>query len=104
MNSDNNLSIIKNLIQMILPGSRVILFGSRGRDDFDDYSDYDILVISDRNLNSKEKRQYAGRIRKKMAVLGIPADVIVKTKDDVHYYSDKIGSVVREAVRGGITL
>lgn len=104
MNRVDKLSKIKNSVQVLLPGSRVILFGSRGRGNFDDSSDYDILVVSDRNLSIKEKRQYAGKIRRKMAVMGIPADVMVKTENDVHYYSDKIGSVVREAVRGGVTL
>lgn len=102
MTKDENFPEIKELVQRVLPGSRVILFGSRSRGDFDKYSDYDILVVSDRNLNTREKRRFAGKIRKKMAVKGIPADVMVKTEADVHYYGDKLGSVVREAVRDGI--
>lgn len=104
MNKDDNLLKIKSVIKVVLPGSRVILFGSRGRGDFDNNSDYDILVISNRNLGVKEKRQYAGKIRKKLAVMGIPVDVLVKTEKDVSYYVDKIGSLVKEAVRDGIPL
>jgi len=77
MKCDENLSKLKNLIQLILPDSSVILFGSRSRGDFDGFSDYDLLVVSNTLLDIKEKRQYAGKIRKKIAALGIPADVIV---------------------------
>ena len=101
---DENLLKIKNLTRFVLPGSRVILFGSRGRGDFDHSSDYDVLVISNKKLDVKEKRRYAGKLRKELAVMGIPVDVLVKTETDVSYYGDKIGSVVREAVRDGITL
>ena len=88
----------------LLPGSRVILFGSRGREDFDNNSDYDIMVVSKKNLDIKEKRQYAGKIRKKLAVIGIPVDVLVRTEKDISYYGRKIGSVVKDAVRDGIAL
>jgi predicted nucleotidyltransferase len=104
MNLDKNLPQIKKLVSMFLPGSRVILFGSRAWGNEDAYSDYDILVISSESLNIKEKRQYAGRIRKKLASSGIPVDIIVKTEADVSYYRNKIGSLVREAVRDGISL
>ena len=104
VNRDENLVKIREVGQRVLPGSRIILFGSRGRGDFDSYSDYDILVVSNQILSVKEKRRYAGIIRKKLAVLAIPADVLVKTEKDVSYYSDKIGSLVRDAVRSGIVL
>ena len=41
-------------------------------------------------------------IRKKLD--DIPLDVIAKTESDIIYYQDKIGSVVREAVKGGVNL
>jgi predicted nucleotidyltransferase len=91
-------------VKNILPGSRVILFGSRALGNFDQYSDYDILVITGSRLSIKQKRKYAGRIRKKMAIMGMPVDVLVKTEEDVSYYKDKIGSVVRDAVRSGVAL
>jgi predicted nucleotidyltransferase len=101
---DQNLVEVKNTISYILPGSRIILFGSRGRGDYDCKSDYDIIVVSDKNLDVKAKRRYAGLIRKNLAALGIPADVLVKTETDIFYYKDKIGSVVRDAISNGIAL
>jgi len=101
---DNNLAKIKDEVILILPDSRVILFGSRGNGTFDARSDYDILIISKTPLDVKTKRQYQGRIRKKLACLGIPADVLVKTETDVSYFKDKIGSILRTAVTEGVAL
>ena len=104
LNHDQNLVEVKNIISYILPGSRIIRFGSRGQGDYDYKSDYDIIVVSDKNLDIKSKRRYASLIRKNLAMLGIPADVLVKTETDIFYYKDKIGSVVRDAISNGVTL
>jgi len=104
MNTDKNLLEIKNSIKTLFPGCRVILFGSRGRGDWDDGSDYDILVVTKTNLGIKEKRQYAVKIRKKLAIMGIPVDVLVRTEYDISYYGKRPGNVVTDAVRDGITL
>lgn len=95
---------IKKVVETILPGSRTISFGSRCKGSFDDDSDYDILVIANKELSIIEKRRYAARIRKELAVMGIAADVLVRTEQDVGFLHDKVGSVVREAVREGTTL
>ncbi|MCK4352036.1 nucleotidyltransferase domain-containing protein [candidate division WOR-3 bacterium] len=99
---DENLMKIKEVIRTIFPDSRVILFGSRGRGNFDERSDYDILVIIKHNSNIKETRRYESIIRKQL--VEIPIDVIVKTEEDANYYRDKIGSVVREAIKEGVSL
>ncbi len=104
LNGDQNLANVKSTISYILPGSRVILFGSRSRGENDCRSDYDIIVVSNQNLDVKAKRRYASMIRKELALLAIPVDVLVKTETDIYYYQDKIGSVVREAMRTGVTL
>ena len=65
--NDKNLIKIKEETNNILPDSRIILFGSRGRGDFDKRSDYDIIVISKQNLDVKEKHEYGNRIRKQLS-------------------------------------
>lgn len=104
LNADQNLAHMKCTISFLLPGSRIILFGSRSRGDYNGISDYDIIVVSDKNIDIKAKRRYASLIRKELAVMGIHVDVLVKTEMDMFYYQDKIGSVVREAMRDGVTL
>ena len=101
---DENLTKIKELIRSILSDSKILLFGSRSRSDFNIHSDYDILIITNNNIDIKEKRQYTSNIRKKLAIMEIDADIIIRTNEDVSYYQNKMGSVTREAVLQGISL
>jgi predicted nucleotidyltransferase len=83
---------------------RIILFGSRARDDFSTGSDYDILIIVQKNLTIEEKMRLLACLRKELAKKGIDADIIIKSNDEVEYYKDKIGSVVRTALKEGVAL
>jgi len=100
MVQDENLIKIKETIKNIFPECRIILFGSKVRGDFDNQSDYDILVIVKQDLSIKEKRYYAGFIQKKLA--SIPLDVIVQTEMDVPKHLKRIESVVKEAIETGV--
>ena len=102
MIKDKNLTKIKEVIKTIFPDSRIILFGSRGRGNFDTESDYDILVIVKQNLTIKEKREYSSEIMRLLAE--IPLDVIVKTENDVPVHLKRIDSVVKEALEMGVPI
>jgi hypothetical protein len=39
-----------------------------------------------------------------MVKLHIPTDIIVKSEEEIAYYRDKIGSIVREALKKGISI
>jgi len=81
-----------------------ILFGSRARGDFAAGSDYDVLVITRSRLTIREKMNRSAVFRRKLADEGIDADIILKSRDEIDYYRDKIGSVVRMAVQEGVAL
>jgi len=83
---------------------KLILFGSRARGDFSVRSDYDILIIVQKSLAIKEKMKLSARLRRELAKKGIDADIIVKSNDEIDYYKDKIGSVVRSALKEGVAL
>jgi predicted nucleotidyltransferase len=55
MNSDSLLSNIKTLVQSDYPSAEVILFGSRSRHEENADSDWDILVIVEKDISEKEK-------------------------------------------------
>ncbi len=100
---------IKEMIEKLVSQSTytlhsIILFGSRARGDFDEHSDWDVLVILEEELNIQEKRKTAKAIRTALADLYIDCDVIIKSKNELQYYKDFIGSVTREALKEGITL
>jgi predicted nucleotidyltransferase len=104
MSIDKNLQKIKQVIRSIFPECRIILFGSRSKDNFVIKSDYDILVIVKKKLDINKKFQYESIIRKDLAELEIDIDIIVKSEYDIPIYLKRIDSVVKEALNTGITL
>ena len=98
---------IQTLLKKVLGDlnyEKLILFGSRARGDFSVRSDYDILIIVQKSLGIKEKMRLSARLRRELAKKGIDADIILKSNDEIDYYKDKIGSVVRSALKEGVAL
>ena len=103
----NHEIFIQTLLKKVLGDlnyEKLILFGSRARGDFSEGSDYDILIIVQKSLGIKEKMRLSARLRRELAKKGIDADIIVKSNDEIDYYKDKIGSVVRSALKEGVAL
>jgi predicted nucleotidyltransferase len=96
--------ILKTLRDMDLSVDRLILFGSRSRQDFRSHSDYDILVVAHGDLHIKEKMRVFKKLREDLAGLGFDVDIILKSEKEIDYYMTKCGSVVRNALREGIIL
>jgi len=55
MNSASTYKTIKETVQSCLPGSRVLLFGSRARGEQDSHSDYDLLIVTPNTFTPQEK-------------------------------------------------
>ena len=103
MSSDALRNSIKDSLEEIAY-KRIILFGSRARDDDSLQSDFDILIII-KNVTSKQKKiNLSTMIRKRFAAKMLDADVLVKDEKDIDYLKDKPGSVVRNALLEGVTL
>ena len=96
--------IMKSLDDMGISVGNIILFGSRARGDYNEDSDYDILIITKETFSIKEKMCIFNKVNDILAKMLIPCDIIIKSQDEVEYLRDKIGSVTREAVEEGILL
>ncbi len=59
-------------LMMNYPIERVILFGSKARGDYDEYSDIDLLLISVRPMNWREEK----KITEDLFDIGMEYDVI----------------------------
>jgi predicted nucleotidyltransferase len=108
MNSNNKMEI-KAIILNVLKsegfnGAKIILFGSRAKGDFKIDSDWDFLVILKDNLVREQKLNLAYKIRRKLADIHIPCDVIVRSEEEVEKRKEVIGSVIRSAIKTGVTL
>ncbi len=110
INSDKTLQIIKKVVQDVLnrEGIRlheVILFGSRARGDNLEDSDWDLLVVIEQEIVTREQRlKLSHLIRRELAEQYIPCDVLIKSKKEIDERKQVIGSVVRSAIQEGISL
>ena len=84
--------------------SSIILFGSRARNKYNENSDYDLLIILEGLLSIQEMRRMQMNIRKKLALEGIDADVLVRTREIVEEYQTKKGNVIYNAIKEGVEL
>jgi len=101
---DNEVQTLLKKVFGDLNYEKIILFGSRARGDSSERSDYDILIIMEEDLSIKEKMRLLIRLKRELAKKEVDADIIIKSSNEVDYYKDKIGSVVRNALREGVAL
>ena len=84
--------------------NRIILFGSRARGDWKRGSDWDLLIVVDKELTRSEKMELSHLIRKELAEEYIACDVIIKSEKEIEYYKDFFGTVTYEALKEGIEI
>lgn len=96
--------IIKQVVQDITGAEQIVLFGSRAKGDFRPDSDYDILAVVSHSLEPRERLRLSSSCRLQLAKMGIDADVLVKSPEEIRDYRDKRGSIVHEALGSGIPL
>lgn len=55
MTKEEILRKVKNKITNIYPSAKIILYGSRARDDYKQYSDWDFIIIFDNNISFEQE-------------------------------------------------
>lgn len=84
--------------------NKIIIFGSRARGDYRKDSDWDFLVVIDKEIEQREKREIASEIRKNLVYSGMTADIIIISEK---YYQERIhdiGNIVYYAVKEGMAV
>ncbi|MBC7400058.1 MAG: nucleotidyltransferase domain-containing protein [Mucilaginibacter sp.] len=96
---------IRQIVELNLPGSRTLLFGSRARGDDDRYSDYDLLIITPSTFPDKEKIYWSTLLNHAIVkALQIPVDLLINSEEEVTEKQALPGHVVRTAIREGINI
>ncbi len=108
--------IVEVIVKEIDP-DKIILFGSRARGDYNEGSDYDILVLK-KGVKPEERRKLQARIRLKLLDVGIYryADIDVVVQDPkryeelshkwylIYYDIKREGKVIYDRERGRIAV
>ncbi len=75
-------ALLNNVVHIYDPAANVILFGSRARGDADSESDWDFLVLTERNNTDLLLRELIPEVRKKIeSVYSIVISLLVKNKN-----------------------
>lgn len=80
----------------------IILFGSRANGDARPDSDVDLLVIENGSFNTRHSRMNEiSRIRLALSGFNYPADILLRTTEEIEYWRDSINNIVGRALRSG---
>jgi len=101
MIDEQTLQEIVKRIVAATEACRVILFGSYGRDEADENSDLDIMVIQPRETNRREEMV---RLRQLIGAAGAGVDVLVYSEAEYERRSRVAGTLLYWARKEGRTI
>ena len=105
MSNNAVFQAIRQTVLSYIPGSRIVLFGSRARGDHNQRSDYDLLVITPVTFTILEKIAVNTRIDRAIVdEIRISVDLLINSEEEVFQKKDIPGHIVRTALKEGIFL
>ncbi len=96
--------VIKTTARKYIPDAEVVLFGSRARMTHDSESDYDILIITHKNLSPKQKLPYKTKIRKELLKSNIRSDILVQSHKEIEKKKKLPGHIIKTILNDSILL
>ena len=82
---------------------QVILFGSVARGEANYHSDVDLLIVFE-EVKREDKRDVTVEVRRALADLPIPKDVLVTDPEEISRRGKIVGTVLHEALQEGTVL
>jgi predicted nucleotidyltransferase len=83
---------------------KVILFGSRAKGNQKEDSDWDFLVVIDKDLDRNTKLDIIVKIKRELALLKIPNDIIINSIREFEERKENVGYIAYYASREGKTI
>ena len=83
---------------------KIILFGSRAKGNWRTDSDWDLLIIVDKNITFMEMKKIIGDIQIRLAREKIPNDIIIRSVQEFSVAKESIGNLSYYAKREGIEI
>ncbi len=105
----NTRDEIKRIISDILqsfnfPNAKIVLFGSRARNEFNQDSDWDLLIILKQNINREDKIEISFQIGMALAKKDVTSDIIIRSQAEVKKFMKRVNSVTKTALEEGVFL
>ena len=92
-------------VQDFIPGSRVLLFGSRAKGNLEVGNDIDLLVISPEDVTPRQKIEAESKIHKHLVwKYNYPFDVLLYSQSEVERKKSEKSLVLYHALKDGIEL
>jgi predicted nucleotidyltransferase len=103
---DTNIQRIKEIVLESTKDNfaKLILFGSRARQDFREDSDYDFLVVLKQELERETYLKIYSELKKRLAKNRIPNDFLIHSLSDIKMLSQVPGTTTYNAILEGIVL
>lgn len=86
------------LLKEVARPEKIILFGSHGRNEAQEDSDLDLLVIQQ---EVQDRVSEMARLNRVLAPLRLPVDLLVVSRETFDYWSDTPGNVYHRAKKEG---
>ncbi len=98
-------SIISDILQSFnFPNAKIVLFGSRARNEFNQDSDWDLLIILKQNISREDKIEISFQIGMALAKKDITSDIIIRSQAEVKKFMKRVNSVTKTALEEGVFL
>ncbi len=104
MQNNEILKIIKDQVFIFLPDCKVLLFGSRARNENTLSSDYDILIVTANNIALPLKRELRTKIRKSLISFNILSDILIESEQEIAIKKQLTGHIVKNAIKEGVEI
>jgi len=103
METSEEISSIRDCIVRLYQPDKIILFGSRARDEADKHSDIDLLVISDREKHLPRYKRGLD-VRLQLSEIKTPKDILFYTHEDVDRWKGSPQSFISTVLSEGAVL
>ncbi len=82
--------------------TRIVLFGSRVRNESQENSDIDLLVIQDNsNVKQQSRRKKMAQLTRELSKFSIPTDILLYSQEEVDTWCNSINHIIARALREG---
>ena len=96
--------VIEELKKHNINIEEIYLFGSRAKGNYSKDSDWDFYIIVDKDLDFSFKRKINANLRRKLAELSIPIDIIIQSRSLVEQRKNNVGYLTYYVLKEGINI